>query len=65
MDEEDPRLNDLNEMIRRLIGEDIELALVLSEEPVRVEADKGHLEQIIMNLAVNARGSACPRCTVS
>ncbi|MFW6181548.1 MAG: response regulator [Spirochaetota bacterium] len=48
-------LEGIHGMLRRLIGEDIELVLALSEEPVRVEADKGHMEQIIMNIAVNAR----------
>lgn len=57
-----PKVLDLNglvtnlaEMLRRLIGEDIRLATVLATEPLRVKADPGQLEQILMNLAVNAR----------
>jgi two-component system, cell cycle sensor histidine kinase and response regulator CckA len=42
-------------MLRRLIGEDIQLATRLAPEPLYVRADVGQVEQIIMNLAVNAR----------
>ena len=42
-------------MIRRLIGEDIQLALDLSPEPLEVEADPAQLQQVVMNLLVNAR----------
>ncbi|MBI3637108.1 MAG: GAF domain-containing protein [Candidatus Rokubacteria bacterium] len=42
-------------MLRRLIGENIELTTEVASEPVCVKADPGQLEQIIMNLAVNAR----------
>ena len=42
-------------MLQRLIGEDIELVTVLAPELGRVKADQGQIEQIIMNLAVNAR----------
>jgi CheY-like chemotaxis protein len=45
----------MEEMLRRLIGEHIELVIVLGEGPVHVRADRGQLEQVIMNLAVNAR----------
>ncbi len=41
--------------MRRLIGEDIELNTVLDPALGRVKADQGQLEQVIMNLAVNAR----------
>jgi CheY-like chemotaxis protein len=51
---------DLEPMLRRLIGEDIELTTVLEARPGRVEADPGQLEQVIMNLVVNAR-DAMPR----
>ena len=39
----------------RLIGEDIEIAKVLDPELGNTEADPGQIEQVIMNLAVNAR----------
>ena len=42
-------------MLRVLIGEDIELVTNLSPEIGRVQADPGQLEQVVMNLAVNAR----------
>ena len=42
-------------MLRVLIGEDIELVTDLSDEALRVLMDPGQLEQVIMNLAVNAR----------
>ena len=42
-------------MLRRLIGEDVELAISLAPELDRVKADAGQIEQILMNLAVNAR----------
>jgi signal transduction histidine kinase/CheY-like chemotaxis protein len=42
-------------MLRVLIGEDIELVTNLSGKIGRVQADPGQLEQVIMNLAVNAR----------
>jgi len=58
----DVRLLDLNEvatnllkMLTRLLGENIGLQFERSPEPAVVEADAGMLEQVIMNLAVNAR----------
>jgi two-component system cell cycle sensor histidine kinase/response regulator CckA len=48
-------LRDLVKMLQRLIGEDIEIRFVLAPEPVRVKADPGQIENVIMNLAVNAR----------
>ncbi len=42
-------------IMRRLISEDIELDLKCSPEDLVVEADKGQLEQVLMNLATNAR----------
>ncbi len=43
------------QMIRRLIGEHIKLELALSAVPCTAEVDAGMMEQVLMNLAVNAR----------
>src|SRR2546422_574313 len=45
----------LDKMLQRLIGEDIDLVPVLKPGLGRVRADPGQIEQVIMNLAVNAR----------
>ena len=45
----------LGKMIPRLLGEDIEVCIVQSERLKNVEADPSQLEQVVMNLAVNAR----------
>ncbi|GMU57953.1 MAG: hypothetical protein AMXMBFR33_70990 [Candidatus Xenobia bacterium] len=57
-----PRVVDLNvvvteleKLLGRLLGADIDLSLALEQAPVRVLADPGQLEQVIVNLAVNAR----------
>ena len=50
----------IESMLRRLLGEDIEIAVHLDQALGRVEADPAQLEQVIMNLAVNAR-DAMPR----
>jgi PAS domain S-box-containing protein len=42
-------------LLRPLIGEDIELAVHLAPQPVSVRADHSQMEQVLMNLAVNAR----------
>ena len=46
---------DMSRMLRRLIGEDVELKQVLAENLPPVKADPGQIEQVIANLAVNAR----------
>jgi PAS domain S-box-containing protein len=45
----------MDKMLRRLIGEDIELATAFGAASAWVKADPGQIEQVIMNLAVNAR----------
>jgi two-component system, cell cycle sensor histidine kinase and response regulator CckA len=58
----EPRVLNLNDvlsaagkMLQRLIGEDVALQLTLAPDLGNVKADPGQLEQVIMNLAVNAR----------
>ena len=46
---------DLEGMLRRLIGEDVELAVVAASGLGGIRADPGQIEQVIVNLAVNAR----------
>jgi PAS domain S-box-containing protein len=48
-------VTEMENMLRRLIGEDVELATDLSPNLGRVKADPTQLQQVIMNLAVNAR----------
>ena len=50
----------LEPMLRRLIGEDLELVIVPCPGLGQVRADPGQIEQVIMNLAINAR-DAMPR----
>ena len=48
-------VSNISEMLRRLLGEDIEVSLHLSTELGQVRADPAQLEQALINLAVNAR----------
>ncbi|HVB38782.1 MAG TPA: PAS domain S-box protein [Vicinamibacterales bacterium] len=45
----------MHQMLRRLIGEDVELVSRLTEPLRRVKADQSQIEQVLMNLVVNAR----------
>lgn len=53
-------LHEIEPMLRRLLGEDIELSVLPSRPLGAVFADPGQIEQILMNLVVNAR-DAMPR----
>jgi PAS domain S-box-containing protein len=45
----------MDTMLRRLMGPEIELAIVSGSEPVHLVGDAGQMEQVVMNLVVNAR----------
>lgn len=53
-------LAEMHKMLQRLIGEDIRLEFVPAESLGNVRADRGQIEQVVMNLAINAR-DAMPR----
>lgn len=48
-------IRNMENMVRRLIGEDIDFSTVLESGLASVRADQGQIEQVIMNLVVNAR----------
>ena len=45
----------MSRMVERLIGEEVKVSVVVSPNLGRVKADRGQLEQVVVNLAVNAR----------
>ena len=54
------RLRDVSKLLRPLMGDDVEIVIVSKSPAAVVEADPGQLDQIMVNLAVNAR-DAMPR----
>ncbi len=53
-------VTDMTRMLRRIMGEDIQLEARLDPQPMEVHADHAMIEQVVLNLAVNAR-DAMPR----
>ena len=54
------RLKDISKLLRPLMGDDVEVRIVPRTQSAIIEADPGQLDQVVMNLAVNAR-DAMPR----
>ena len=54
------RLKDISKLLRPLLGDDVEVLIVSRSPSAVIEADPGQLDQIVVNLAVNAR-DAMPR----
>jgi PAS domain S-box-containing protein len=54
------RLKDISKLLRPLMGDDVEVLVVSKSPSAVVEADPGQLDQVLVNLAVNAR-DAMPR----
>ena len=48
-------VNEMDTLLRRLIGANVRLQTLIGSEPVIVRADQTQLEQVVMNLVVNAR----------
>ncbi len=48
-------LTDMSNMLRRVVSEDIELAILVDSEPCLIRADSGQIQQVILNLLINAR----------
>ncbi|MDX2186023.1 MAG: response regulator [Opitutaceae bacterium] len=50
-------VGELRELIRSLLTENIELEVDLADDPITLEIDRSQIEQVVMNLAINARDS--------
>jgi two-component system, cell cycle sensor histidine kinase and response regulator CckA len=48
-------LADMGNMLRRVVSEDIDLVILSGSEPCLIHADRGQIQQVIMNLLINAR----------
>jgi two-component system, cell cycle sensor histidine kinase and response regulator CckA len=48
-------IRDMQKMLARILGEDVDLRLALAESLGQIEADPGQIEQVLLNLAINAR----------
>jgi two-component system, cell cycle sensor histidine kinase and response regulator CckA len=48
-------IENVEKLLRRLIGEDLEMKVILADDNLTVLADSGQLEQVLVNLATNAR----------
>jgi PAS domain S-box-containing protein len=58
-------IKNIANLLKRLLGENIELTIQLSEQDLVVVADEGQLEQVLMNLATNARDAISDVGTVT
>ncbi len=50
-----PKIAEIEKMLRSVLGEDVELVVNLEPSPSCVRADESQIEQVLLNLAVNAR----------
>ncbi|WP_168206011.1 response regulator [Geobacter sp. FeAm09] len=48
-------IKNVEKFLKRIIGEDVQLNIVIKEEAIRIVADSGNIEQVLLNLATNAR----------
>ncbi len=48
-------ISNLAKMLRRILGEDIQMRFLLATQPLLVHADSGMIDQIVLNLSINAR----------